>query len=135
MAIIISDKTYDREFVEKVEEISGENFHKCMQCGTCSGVCPMTDHTDYTPRKLVIMTHLGLRDRVCEANNAWVCATCNSCTVRCPRGLELPKVMEAIRLLTLRKNINYVEPSGLPEEALAELPQIALVGCFRKHTS
>jgi len=135
LTIIISDKTYDNKFVEKVEEISGENFHKCMQCGTCSGVCPMSDHSDYTPRKLVIMTHLGLRDIVCGANNPWVCATCNSCTVRCPRGIELPKVMEAIRQLTLRQNINYIEPSDLPEKALAELPQIAIVGCFRKHTS
>ena len=135
MAIKISRKTYDKEFVEKLEEISGENFHVCMQCGTCTGVCPMTDHTDCSPRKLVLMSHLGLRDEVCGANNAWVCATCNSCTVRCPRGIELPRLMEAIRQLTLRENINFIEPSDLPEEMLDELPQIALVGCFRKHTS
>jgi heterodisulfide reductase subunit C len=135
LTIILSDKTYDEEFIKKVEEISGENFHLCMQCGTCSGGCPMTEHMDIPPRKLMIMTHLGLKDKIMESNTPWICATCNTCTIRCPRGLELPKVMEAIRQLSLRGNKNYVEPFELPQDLLAELPQIALVSCFRKHTS
>ena len=135
MTITLSDKTYDEAFVKKVEEISGENFHQCMQCGTCSGGCPMTEHVDVPPRRLVIMTHLGLKDKVLEAKTPWICATCNTCTLRCPRGLNLPKVMEAIRLIKLRQNENYIEPSDLPEELLKEAPQLAMVSCFRKHTS
>ena len=135
MTIEISDKTYDEEFVKKVEEISGENFHKCMQCGMCSGGCPMIEYMDIPPRRIMILTHFGLKDKVISSKTAWICATCNACSVRCPRGVELTKVMEAIRQLTLRKNINYVEPSAISEEMMADLPQIALVSCFRKHTS
>ncbi|OIP29792.1 MAG: heterodisulfide reductase [Deltaproteobacteria bacterium CG2_30_43_15] len=135
MTIEISDKTYDEEFVKKVEEISGENFHKCMQCGMCSGGCPMIEYMDIPPRRIMILTHFGLKDKVISSKTAWICATCNACSVRCPRGVELTKVMEAIRQLTLRKNINYVEPSAISEETIADLPQIALVSCFRKHTS
>ena len=135
MTIEISDKTYDEEFVKKVEEISGENFHKCMQCGMCSGGCPMIEYMDIPPRRIMILTHFGLKDKVISSKTAWICATCNACSVRCPRGIELTKVMEAIRQLTLRKNINYVEPSAISEEMMADLPQIALVSCFRKHTS
>jgi heterodisulfide reductase subunit C len=43
--------------------------------------------------------------------------------------------MEAIRLITLRKNTNKVEPSKLSPETVRELPQIAMVSCFRKLTS
>jgi hypothetical protein len=43
--------------------------------------------------------------------------------------------MEAVRLLTQRQNINHVEPSEIPAEVVAEIPLIALVACFRKHTA
>ena len=135
MTIEISDKTYDEEFVKKVEEIAGENFHKCMQCGTCSGACPMEESMDAPPRKIVLLTHFGQKAKATNANTVWMCATCNTCYARCPRGLELPKIMEALRQVVLRENTNYTEPNKLPEELLEELPQIALVSCFRKHTS
>ena len=135
MTIEISDKTYDEEFVNKIREISSEEFQKCMQCGTCTGACPMSQDMDISPRKTMAMTHFGLNDKVADSNTAWICATCNNCYVRCPRGIDVPRVMEAIRQISLRKNINYVEPSKIPEDELADLPQIALVSCFRKHTS
>ncbi|MGD8227745.1 MAG: hypothetical protein PVI20_08190, partial [Desulfobacteraceae bacterium] len=68
-------------------------------------------------------------------NTCWVCAACHSCNVRCPRGVDLPRVMEALRLMTLRKNKNYIEPSELPADTVKECPQIALVAGFRKLTS
>ncbi len=65
----------------------------------------------------------------------WVCASCQNCGVICPRGIDLPRVMEALRLVTLRKNINYIEPSEIALEAFGEYPQIAFVAAFRKSTS
>ena len=135
MSIKISDKTYDPEFVKKLEEISGENFHKCMQCGTCTGACPMEEQMDTPPRRIVLLSHWGLKDKVTDSNTVWLCATCQTCYAQCPRGLELPKLMEAIRQYMLRTNENYVEPGDISEEVLEDLPQIAMVSCFRKHTS
>lgn len=135
MSITITNKTYDREFAQKVREISGEDLQKCMQCGVCSGGCPMGEHSSLTPRRLVLMAHLGLKERLLDANTPWLCATCNVCTLRCPRGLNVPKITEALRLIVLRENKNYVEPSQLGEEKLSKLPQIAMVSSFRKHTS
>ena len=135
MPIVISDKTVDSEFIRKIEEISGEAFHKCMQCGTCSGSCPMIENMVLSPRKIIQMANFGLKDNVRAANTAWVCASCHTCLVRCPRGIDLPKIMEAIRLLTLRENENYIEPFEIEKERIEELPQIALVSCFRKHTA
>jgi hypothetical protein len=49
--------------------------------------------------------------------------------------LDLAKVMEALRLISLRKNMDYVRLAQTPSDALAELPQIVLVSSFRKHTA
>ena len=48
---------------------------------------------------------------------------------------QVDTAVEAIRLMTLRKNENYIEPSQLPAETLKECPQIAMVAGFRKLTS
>lgn len=135
MPIILSDQTVISDFVKQVEEISGEKFSKCMQCGTCTGSCPMILDMKITPRKLVLLTKFGQQETVTDSNTIWLCASCHSCQVRCPRGLDLPKVMEAIRQVSLRKNENYVEPFEIDPETLEDLPPIALVSCFRKHTA
>ena len=135
MTLRITDKTRDREFVRKLEEISGENFHQCMQCGTCTGGCPMADDMDISPRLIVLLSHFGMKESVSAANTAWLCATCSTCYARCPRGLDITKLMEAIRQVALRENQNHIEPNELTREVLRAAPQIALVSCFRKHTS
>jgi heterodisulfide reductase subunit C len=135
MTLHITDRSCDREFVRKLETISGENFHTCMQCGTCTGGCPMIEEMDLTPRQVVHLADLGVKERVLAANTPWLCATCNACQVRCPRGIDLPKLMEAVRQILLRENRNHVEPNEIPKKVLRRSPQIALVSCFRKHTS
>lgn len=135
MTFKITDKTLDPEFIRKLEEISGENVHTCMQCGTCTAGCPMEGQMEIPPRKIILLSQFGLSAPAAAANTVWLCATCNTCYARCPRGLDIPKVMEAIRQLTLRKNVNHVEPNQIPREVLRDMPQIALVSCFRKHTS
>ncbi len=90
---------------------------------------------DLLPRQIMRLVQLGLEENIADSNTIWLCASCLACTARCPRGVDLSRVMEALRLITLRKNINFVEPSKIPPETIAELPQIALVSGFRKHTS
>lgn len=135
MPIAISDKSIKREFIDKIAHLSGQDIYKCYQCGTCGGACPMSGEMDTMPRRVVRMAQLGLEEAVSDTKTCWTCASCHTCSVNCPRGIDLARVMEAIRLLTLRKNENMVEVSGLPAETIKDLPQIAMVSCFRKLTS
>ena len=135
MAKHINDRTVNLDFIRKVEEISGQNFNVCMQCGTCSGSCPMNETMTVNPRQLMHLASLGMLDDVTGANTVWLCASCHQCMVRCPRGIDLPKVMEAIRQLYLRENQDYVDLQKIEKEKVIELPQIAMVSCFRKHTA
>jgi heterodisulfide reductase subunit C2 len=135
MPIEISEKTIKHEFIEKVSQLSGQDIFKCFQCGTCGGGCPMSGQMETLPRRIMRMAQLGMEESVSGSKTSFTCASCHTCTVNCPRGIDLARVMEAVRLLTLRKNVNMIEPSRLPAETVRELPQIALVSCFRKLTS
>lgn len=134
MAILISKRTVDGNFMRRIREISGENFNQCFQCGTCAGSCPMSAHINATPRKLMALLQLGQAAAMEEVNTHWVCASCHTCEVRCPRGIDIPKIMEALRQVVLRRNINRIEPSNLQPEEVIDLPQIAMVAGFRKLT-
>ena len=134
MDIRLSIEKTEGEFVKKVEEISGQNLMKCNQCGKCSAGCPSVSKMDYLPSQVIRCVQLGDKS-VLESDTIWLCASCFTCVVRCPKGVDLAKIMEALRLLTLRKNINYVEIEKLSKDDLDELPPIALVSNFRKMTS
>ncbi len=135
MRIHISSKTLQSDFVKKVAEISGQDLLACNQCGKCSAGCPMCFAMDWLPNQIIRLAQLGLEEDIAASKTVWLCAACLTCTVRCPRGVDLGRVMEAIRLITLRKNIDYVSASIIPKETVGELPQIALVSGFRKHTA
>lgn len=127
--------TSSLESIKNINELSGENVKLCMQCATCSGMCPMTEEMDYGPRKVMHMAQFGLKEKLADINTYWKCASCHACTVKCPRGIDIAKVMEALRQQTLRTGKNKIEPSQMSAETIAELPQIAMVAGFRKLTS
>jgi len=131
----VSSQRLHSEFAKKVEEISGQNLSICYQCGTCSAGCPMSFIMDILPRQIMLLAKLGREEDIARCNTPQVCASCLACSARCPRGIDIARIMEALRLLTMRKNIDYIKLSEIPRESLAELPQIALVSSFRKQTA
>jgi len=135
MKIKISRSVVQSDFVKKVEEISGQTILACYQCGKCSAGCPSAEEMDILPSQIIRLVQLGQADRIELFKSMWICASCNTCAVRCPRGVDLAKIMEAVRLLVLRRNENYIEPSRLPQNLIEELPPIALISNFRKFTA
>jgi heterodisulfide reductase subunit C len=133
-SVTISPKRLRREFVKKVKELSGQNLQLCYQCGMCSGNCPAAANMDISPRRIIELARLGLDEEIAGSKTVWTCASCLACAVNCPRGFDLSKVMEAIRLLTLRKNIDHIRPEDISSQQRCELPQIAMVSGLRKFT-
>lgn len=131
----ISTETLYSDFVKKVEAISEQTLLSCYQCGKCSAGCPMSFAMDLLPNQIIRLAQLGLEDDIAKANTIWICASCITCSVRCPKGVDLARVMEALRLITSRKNIDHVQIPEIPEETIAQLPQVAMVGGFRKLTA
>jgi len=132
MRVEISSKRLQSEFVKKVAEISGQDLKPCYQCGKCSAGCPMSFAMDLLPNQIIRLVQLGLEEDIANSKTIWFCASCLTCTARCPKGVDICRVMEALRVITLRKNVDFVELSKIAPETVAELPQIALVSGFRK---
>jgi heterodisulfide reductase subunit C len=81
----------------------GELLHQCIQCGTCSSVCPVSAYMDLTPRRLIAMTRAGARDDVLHSVSPWVCTSCYACTVECPKRIPITDIMHAVRRISLRE--------------------------------
>jgi len=124
-----------RRAVDKIAELSGENIYTCIQCGTCSAVCPMVDSMGLTTRQGILYLQFGQTEQVIQARIGEFCASCHSCMVRCPRDIDVPRVYEAVRQLTLRQNVDLIKLQEIPDDTMEEAPQIAFVSTFRKLTS
>ena len=77
----------------------GENIRGCIQCGVCSGSCPMAHDMEYPPRKIIALIRAGMRDEVLSSSSMWHCLSCYLCTVRCPRDVkptELAHTLESL---------------------------------------
>ena len=135
MRVKITKDKLCSDFVNKVSEISGQDLMACYQCGKCSAGCPMVSAMDVLPNQVIRLVQLGMEEEVTKSKAIWLCASCVTCGARCPRGVDLSRVMEALRQLTLRKNQDKLDPGKMPKETIEDLPQIALVSCFRKLTS
>jgi len=124
----------EKDFIAKVEEISGQNVYSCYQCGKCSASCAFSYKMDKSVNQFIHLIQLGQKKRILDTNTHWICASCFTCTVRCPRKIDVAALMEAIREISLRENPEKVRIADLPKESLGKLPNIALVSNFRKKT-
>jgi len=82
----------------------GNPLKICIQCGTCSGTCPVAEFMDHTPRRLIAMINADLKDQVLASNTFWHCASCYHCTVRCPSGIDIAELMYALKRYSIWKN-------------------------------
>jgi heterodisulfide reductase subunit C len=103
----------DRGFAAEIaaEVPDGARLRGCIQCGTCAGTCPMTPYMDFTPRRIIGMIREGDRNDVVHSITPWVCASCYSCTVECPKQIPITGIMHALRRIALREK-SY--PKRLP---------------------
>jgi heterodisulfide reductase subunit C len=84
----------------------GEDVWRCIQCGTCSGACPVWRAAKGDdPQRVMKMTLLGMKREVLHSDFIWRCATCYTCAVRCPQGINFGDVTMVLRSLALKENI------------------------------
>jgi len=87
----------------------GDKIKECIQCGTCSASCPSSYAMDYTPRETMAAFRAGLLERVLESNTIWLCASCYSCTVRCPSGIKLTDIIYELKRLAIEFGLTRKE--------------------------
>ena len=97
------------QFRYLIKELSGEDPGKCIQCGKCSAGCPIAKEMDFLPNQVMELIRLNKQTQLLRANTFWLCAQCQTCSVRCPEDIDIAKVMNTLRRLCLKK---AVEPGA-----------------------
>lgn len=98
--------SFSDEITNLLHATHGNPLDICMQCGTCSGTCPVANFMDHTPRKLIGMIRANLKDEVLASNTYWYCASCYHCSVRCPAKIDIAGLMYALKRYTIWKHIH-----------------------------
>lgn len=135
MRINISRKKIKDPFVGKVEELSGQNLLACYQCGKCSAGCPAVSEMDILPNQIIRYAQLGFKDELMRSKSIWICASCFTCNARCPKGINIAEVIEAIRQILLRKSEDHLKVKNLSDAEKEDVPPIAIISSMRKFTS
>jgi heterodisulfide reductase subunit C len=89
--------TFSKEVTNLLYATKGSAVNECIQCGTCSVSCPVSDYMDHSPRLLIAMINADMKDEVLESNTFWYCASCFNCTVRCPADIDIADMMYGLK--------------------------------------
>lgn len=128
----LNRKTVSSGFKKRVNELSGENLDACYQCGNCSSGCPLAQEMDILPNRIMRLSQLGLKEDVIHSGTLWICASCFQCTVRCPRGIDIQRVMDTLRQIAMDEGVDHFGPDQIDRDQAASVPQPGLVGVYRK---
>jgi len=107
----ITDQTGNLAFLEEMKKTpSGQKILDCIQCGVCAGSCHARFAMDYSPMQIIKMVQLGLKDDVLASSTIWICASCYTCTSRCPRGIDVPLLMSSLKNMAIQNHV----PARIP---------------------
>jgi heterodisulfide reductase subunit C2 len=99
------------EFADAVRALCGENVSQCYQCGECTAGCPAAFAMPISPNRVMRMAQLGMEKTVLASETIWLCAGCETCATRCPRGLSVAKVMDACREMAAKQGVKSPAPN------------------------
>lgn len=91
------------KFTDVVSAVGGVDVSYCYQCGKCATGCPVAYEMDLVPTQLMHAIQLGLTDVVYKSKTMWLCASCLTCTTRCPQDIDIAETMNTIKILTVRE--------------------------------
>lgn len=129
-------KKYDKDndFIARIQEISRQSITACYQCGRCTAGCPFAEYMDEPPNRIIRYIQLGLKDDVLKAQSPWFCAACLVCETRCPRGVDIPRIMEAVRTIHLRAKEQLIDVDRIDKELLQDAHPLVLMSVLYKYS-
>src|SRR5665647_348985 len=84
---------------ENVGTGCGENAYKCYQCKRCTSGCPVAQYAGMHPATIMRAVQLGQLDMVFDDKFIWLCTGCETCTTRCPQGIDIAAIIEEVELI------------------------------------
>ena len=109
----------DPQWAQQVAERPGcEGLFSCLQCGTCSGTCPLSIYMDFAPRRIIALVREGFKEDALSCQTIWLCASCYACAVHCPRQIHITDVMYSLKREAIQQKL-YPKRFSIPVLAQA----------------
>ena len=93
------------DFVLALSKESRQDVNACFQCRKCAAGCPVAFAMDLTPTQIIHAARLGLENIVLNSRTIWLCASCQTCTTRCPQDVDIARVMDAARIIAVKRGV------------------------------
>ena len=100
---VIDESQLEPDFAKEIVKYGGKDVMTCLQCGNCTGVCPISLKIDYKTRSIIKFCQFGLKKFTLETR--WVCATCYRCYEHCPADINPAEVMIALRHIAIKEGV------------------------------
>jgi heterodisulfide reductase subunit C len=91
-------------FADEVARESGENPLLCYQCGNCTAGCPYTPFFDFPVSQIMRLIQTDQRETVLSSRSIWLCATCETCSSRCPCEIDVAHIVDCLRNIAFREH-------------------------------
>ncbi len=99
------EEELDAGFADRVAaEPGGDAIWDCLQCGTCSAICPVSIYMDKTPRRIIGLIRGGFREEVLKSQSIWICTSCYACTVECPEKIRITDIMYIAKRMAMKES-------------------------------
>jgi heterodisulfide reductase subunit C len=98
------------QFLEQVIARSGQDLRTCLQCGKCSGSCPIATDSVGGPRRLIAKILSGMQTEALSDPTWWYCVSCGSCATRCPVEINMYAVSTVLCEMAEEVGIAASEP-------------------------
>ena len=92
-------------FAGEISDLSGVKANECYQCGKCSAGCSVGEFISDSPTRIIRLIQLNQKNAALTSRTPYICASCNICSERCPMGIDIPKLMETLRIIAKNENI------------------------------
>lgn len=76
-------------FADLFEVEEGKRIQTCLQCGTCSGVCPFGYLMTFPPHRMIAALRANMYDKIPASDSVWMCVSCYACTQVCPAKIPI----------------------------------------------
>lgn len=79
-------------------KITKEQIDYCMECGVCTGSCPISRVIpSFSPRQMIKRALMDRDETVVQSRELWACLTCARCSTRCPVQIDFPEFARGLR--------------------------------------
>jgi heterodisulfide reductase subunit B len=99
------------DLAQEIQQRCGENVFLCYQCKKCTAGCPVAAYFDLAPNQVLRACQFGQANLVLSSRTISICAACETCSTRCPQGIDIARIMDVLEIMAAEVGIKSKAPT------------------------